>query len=102
MCGAPIVTASYAAPSRTTVTSNQTYSYDAQRRLTRIVSVSDVGASTTQVFIAWDAFGRPTAGADPSGSFAYSYDDIQRVATITNLSGPVIITQTFDTNGIQI
>ena len=68
-----------------TSTSTQNYSYDARGRLASIVTLSTAGAggSMVQTFTAWDAFGRPTLGRDANQTYALTYDDAQRVATMT-------------------
>ena len=83
------------------VTSNATYTYDSQGRLTRFSTQLSTGASEVLTFSSWDSFGRPTAATGSTTSFVYTYDDSARTATITNAQGGTI-TQSFDANGILV
>ena len=80
-------------------TSNVTYSYDSQRRLTQFTGP---GGPTT--YTAWDSSGRPTAGAYSGSSLSYAYNDAARTLTLTTISGSMtsVDTITFDANGTNI
>jgi YD repeat-containing protein len=78
-----------------------TFSYDAQRRQTHLVTRMSNGMTQTLTYTAWDPAGRPTvavAGA-PGGGFqlAYAYDDAERTMTIRGPAG--VQTHTYDANG---
>jgi hypothetical protein len=83
-------------------TTTATNSYDAQRRLTSTVVVTQSPPlSVTTSFSAWDASGRPTAGSTtiPNvGQFpvTITYDNANR--SVTRDTGLNVCTQTYDTN----
>ena len=83
------------------ITSNGTYTYDSQGRLTRFSTQLSTGITEVLTFSAWDTFGRPTAATGSTTTFVYAYDDAARTATITNGQGGTI-TQSFDANGIVV
>jgi YD repeat-containing protein len=76
-----------------------TYSYDAQKRLTRAVST----AGATQTYTAWDSFGRPTAATDVGPGFnnthAISYNNTARTRTTVVVNANVTTVEIFDANG---
>jgi YD repeat-containing protein len=79
-----------------------TYTYDAQHRLTQS---QPEGIS----YMAWDGFGRPTAGTSVSGanltSWSFSYANSARIKTQTSIlngGAPTVVTTTFDVNGNAI
>jgi hypothetical protein len=77
----------------------QTYTYDAQRRLTQ------QSASTgTTTYSAWDSAGRPTTGRSGTSTFTIVYDDAARTQTSTTSgsNGTSTGILTFDANGNQI
>ena len=80
------------------------YEYDAERRQTRI-STSMKGNLMVMTYNAWDAIGRPTAGATSgrgsSVSLKYAYDDAARTMTITGPVGVEIDTYNADGNMIR-
>jgi YD repeat-containing protein len=80
-------------------TSNVSYAYDGQRRLTSFTS----GGSTT-TYTAWDSSGRPTAGSFPGTSIANVYNDSARTLTQTQTSGSAtsVTTTTYDANGTNV
>jgi len=87
--------------------STQTFTYDGQNRLTRVVQQtgSGVTAATTS-YTAWDSFGRPTVGTQTRGAglsaISISYDNAVRKTFTTRSLGnnaPVVVTTTFDANG---
>jgi hypothetical protein len=56
--------------------------------------------------MAWDGFGRPTAGTSVSGanltSWSFSYANSARIKTQTSIlngGAPTVVTTTFDVNG---
>jgi hypothetical protein len=76
-----------------------TYTYDAENKLTE-------SQPEGIRYMAWDGFGRPTAGTSVSGanltSWAFSYNNSARIKTQTSiLNGgtPIVVTTTFDVNG---
>jgi YD repeat-containing protein len=79
-----------------------TFTYDAQRRLTKITS--NLGVVTA--YSAWDASGRPTAGSLSNGTtITFVYDDAARTWTQTQVPTTgtrSVSTETFDANGIPI
>jgi YD repeat-containing protein len=73
-----------------------TYSYDAQRRVT-----SGTNGLTSVTYTAWDAAGRPTAATFSTGSNAsWTYDASTRtrVQTVTGATSATL-TSVYDTNG---
>jgi YD repeat-containing protein len=81
---------------------SETYSYDGQRRLTQVVFRFDGGAVQTATYTAWDASGRPTNATVGGMNLLYSYDDRERILTITTLGTGAVQTHAFDANGNQI
>lgn len=79
------------------------HTYDAQGRLTRILSTSASGQVTTTTHSAWDAAGRPTNARDVGPGFdntrQISYDDAARTRTIRVVGLDLVTTETFDANG---
>lgn len=81
------------------------FSYDGQRRVTRIVENRSPGGTTTFTYTAWDASRRPTAGteAEPSGtsSLTITYNDTARTRTVRKDGslGQTVTTETYDANG---
>jgi hypothetical protein len=95
-----VQTSSGAAPCGAGAIQNITYVYDAQRRLTQLLS----GTSST-TFTSWDSSGRPTAGSLTTGApVTIAYDNTARTQTQTTGVGgaAIIVTTTFDTTGIPI
>jgi hypothetical protein len=85
-------------------TSNVSYTYDAQRRLTSFTT-NALGVSSTATYTAWDSSGRPTTGSFPGTTIANVYNDATRtwVQTQTIASGAAsTTTTTFDANGAQL
>jgi YD repeat-containing protein len=79
-----------------------TFTYDAQRRLTKITN--NLGVVTS--YSAWDASGRPTTGSLVDGTtITFVYDDAARTWTQTQVpptAARSVSTETFDGNGIPI
>jgi hypothetical protein len=90
-----------------TVTATLVNTYDARRRLVKDVGSDGPGREATTTYTAWDAAGRPTAGATVSkgsrGTLAIAYDNAARTmtTTISGGGGRVTCTMTFDANGNQ-
>jgi hypothetical protein len=82
-----------------------TNTFDANRRITKTVSMSPAGDSTT-TYSAWDAAGRPTRAADVGKGFSnvrdITYDDAARTKTTVVNGGPLRTVETFDNDGNQI
>lgn len=86
-CGAGVVT--------------QTFTYDSQRRLTRVTS----SAGGVLTYTAWDSSGRPTTGTNSGGGGTISivYNDSARNWTETQTANGVLTTSTatFNPDGSQ-
>ena len=85
-----------------TGTASNTFTYDAQRRLTQVTNTA--GGVTT--YTAWDSAGRPTTGSTNGGlSITSAYDDAARTVTQTQVASNgtrTVSTQTFDADGAQL
>jgi hypothetical protein len=82
------------------------YSYDAQKRPTRLEIQMNGGPFVTTIYTDWDGQGRPVAyngssASCASSSGAMSYDDAARTVTSTGsgCAGSSILTTTYDSNG---
>jgi hypothetical protein len=93
-------------PTRTDVV----YSYDKEHRLmTELATTQGSKSVATTTYTSWDAQGRPTAGkisvsGSRGGTLRLSYDDAQRVQTITSEAAGQRVTceMGFDANGNSI
>jgi YD repeat-containing protein len=86
----------------TTTTSSGTFTYDAQKRITRQAYVG----GTTTTYSAWDSAGRPTAATavgsnGQTTTLTMTYDNNARSMTTANVQGGVTTscTQSYDVNG---
>ncbi|MGH9387215.1 MAG: hypothetical protein ACRD2N_23340 [Vicinamibacterales bacterium] len=87
-------------------TSNVTFTYDSQRRLTAFTSTGAGIVAGTTTYTAWDSSGRPTTGSFPGTTITNVYNDAARTLTQTQTpatGGATSVTAvTFDANGIQL
>jgi YD repeat-containing protein len=74
-----------------------TFSYDAQRRQTEMLTAFTDGRIVKTTFTAWDASGRPLAHNTNGQPFKFAYDDALRTMSIAGPGGTQV--HTFDQNG---